>query len=399
MQVHFGDGEVLTRFQDLDEWIAEAERVFGANGQRAFWEYAFGVSKQVWATSIKQRLFPPTRIGDYLNAARNVSLSQIRSLPLAFRSTEALLRRFGLQDNDRFCAFVDEQLLITAQNYAPEVNTLFGATALCYTNYGNYYVMGGMLELIQPFVDYLHAHGGEVKLRHSVTGIVRENEHYILHTKKQGDFKAKYLLSSIPLNNTLPLFTEGLPKNWSKSVLPPERLRGAFSMGIAFKRHRDPDCLHHQIMLDEPLPYVGGNSIFLSLSHPEDSQRCAPDEAVASISTHVFGVEEPVIEDKAILEETIVNILEEKGFLRRENILYQHSSTPQSWEKWTARAHGFVGGYPQYMSIKPWQMKDARLDHQGAYICGDSTYPGQGIPGACLSGVIAVEKMAKDWGF
>ena len=47
-------------------------------------------------------------------------------------------------------------------------------------------------------------------------------------------------------------------------------------------------------------------------------------------------------------------------------------------------------------SIKPWKMKDARLDGHRAYICGDSTYPGQGIPGACLSGIIAVEKMKID---
>ena len=49
-----------------------------------------------------------------------------------------------------------------------------------------------------------------------------------------------------------------------------------------------------------------------------------------------------------------------------------------------------------YMGIKPWRMKDARLDGHGAYICGDSTYPGQGIPGACLSGIIAVEKLMAD---
>jgi phytoene dehydrogenase-like protein len=32
-----------------------------------------------------------------------------------------------------------------------------------------------------------------------------------------------------------------------------------------------------------------------------------------------------------------------------------------------------------------------------AYICGDTTYPGQGIPGAALSGIIAAEKIIADW--
>ncbi|MEM6269025.1 MAG: NAD(P)/FAD-dependent oxidoreductase [Bacteroidota bacterium] len=396
MKVHLKEGKILTRHENLDAWIAEAERHFGPEGQRPFWEYAYRVSQKVWNSSLKQRLFPPTRFGDLLNAARNVSLGQVSTLPLAFRSTERMLKRFGLHRNASFRAFVDEQLLITAQNFAPEVNVLFGATALCYTNYGNYYCVGGMLKLIEPLVQYVTDHGGELKLRHRVTHIHRENGHYRLSTKKHGDFRAKYLLSAIPLNNTLPLFSNGIATKWERSVLPPERLRSAFQMGIAFRRHRDPACIHHQIHLETPLPYINAKSIFLSLSHPDDHARCAPDQTVASVSTHVFGPQDPVIEDKSVLEALVVEELERRGFLKRENILYQHSSTPFAWEKWTARAHGFVGGYPQYMSIKPWQMKDARLDGKGAYICGDSTYPGQGIPGACLSGVIAVEKMAHD---
>lgn len=41
-------------------------------------------------------------------------------------------------------------------------------------------------------------------------------------------------------------------------------------------------------------------------------------------------------------------------------------------------------------------MKDARLDHKGVYVCGDTVYPGQGIVGACLSGIIAAEKLWRD---
>jgi phytoene dehydrogenase-like protein len=82
--------------------------------------------------------------------------------------------------------------------------------------------------------------------------------------------------------------------------------------------------------------------------------------------------------------------------LIREDILYRDSATPGAWTFWTQRAYGMVGGYPQYRAIKPWQMKDARLDHRGAYTCGDSVYPGQGIVGVCLSGIIAANKLVLD---
>ena len=396
MKVHLDDGTVVTRYQDLEEWIQEAERVFGLEGQRSFWQEAYKVSQFVWESSLRQLAFPPTRFRDLVEAAKNVRWDQLRNIQNAFRSTESLLKRHKVHKNRRFRAFVDEQLLITAQNYASEVNVLFGAAALCYTNYGNYYVPGGMYKLVKPIVDYIEDNGGSVDLRTKVERVSNENEHYRVHTRKKGEFKAPYLISAIPLNNTLPLLEQSLQDRYEKKLMPSDMLRSAFQMGIAYKRHCDFETIHHQIHLKDDLPEIGAKSIFLSLSHGDDLERCKPDEVIASISTHVFDPEGTLVERKELIEREIVKVLERKGFLKQENILYQHSSTPGAWQKWTAREWGFVGGYPQYIKIKPWQMKDARLDGKRAYICGDSTYPGQGIPGACLSGIIAVEKMRLD---
>jgi phytoene dehydrogenase-like protein len=398
MKVYLKDGTEITRFEDIEMWISEAERVFGSEGQRPFWEYCWGIAQKVWRTSGQQLHFPPSRWQDLIGMARGFSFGQISLIPKAFSSLESLLNRFGLDQNIRFCEFVDEQLLITAQNDATEVNALFGATALCYTNFGNYYMCGGMMGMVKPFVDYIEAQGGSVLLRHKAMKVVETADGYAVETQKHGTFIGKYLLSAIPLNNTLPMLGAGLQTRWAAATMEPVRLRSAFTMGIAFKRRNAFDCLHHQLHLPEPLPQIGGKSIFVSLSHPEDTQRCKPDECIASISTHIFDPHLQQITDKAAIEAEIIDLLIAKDFLRREDILYLHSSSQKSWEKWTGRAHGFVGGYPQYLDIKPWQMKDARLDGKGAYICGDSTYPGQGIPGACLSGIIAATKMGADHG-
>ncbi len=396
MKVYLKDGTVITRFEDLELWIAEAERVFGVVGQRPFWEYCMGVAQKVWQTSGQQLHFPPSKLADLFGMARGFSFGQISLIPKAFSSLESLLKRFGLHENIRFREFVDEQLLITAQNHASEVNALFGATALCYTNFGNYYMCGGMMGMVKPFVDYIEASGGRVLLRHQATRVVQTADGYAVETQKHGTFTARYFLSAIPLNNTLPMLGDALQQRWESATMAPARLRSAFTMGIAFKRSTVFDCLHHQLYLPEPLPQIGGKSIFVSLSHSDDTTRCKPDECIASISTHIFDPHVQQVTDKAAIEAAIVDLLVSKGFLRKEDILYQHSSSQKSWEKWTGRAYGFVGGYPQYLDIKPWQMKDARLDGKGAYICGDSTYPGQGIPGACLSGIIAAAKMYSD---
>lgn len=398
MKVYLEDGTSITRHEDLEAWITEAERVFGTQGQRQFWEYCMQVANAVWKTSSRQLQFPPSRFTDLLAMGRSFKFDQLQLLPKAFVSMENVLKRFGLSENERFRAFVDEQLLITAQNRASDVNALFGATALCYTNFGNYYLPGGMMGLAKPLVDYVEHNGGQLLLRHQVTACDENAEGYRVSTQKHGDFQCRYFISAIPLDNTLPLLNEKLRTKWHASTLAPDRLRSAFTMGIAFRRKHVPDCLHHQIHLPIPLPQIGSNSIFVSLSHPDDTTRCKPEECIASISTHIFDPHVHQVTDKTAIEYAIIATLVRLGFLEREDILYQHSSSQKSWEKWTKRAYGFVGGYPQYLNIKPWQMKDARLDGKGAYICGDSTYPGQGIPGACLSGIIAVEKLKSDHG-
>jgi phytoene dehydrogenase-like protein len=426
MKVHLRNGQILTRYENLEEWIAEAERVFGKKNQRPFWKFCYKLSQFVWRTSLKQTAFPPTCLQDLWHCAKNASLEQFWYARYAFYTMDWLLRKFGLHTNRDFVEFVDEQLLITAQNHAPEVNLLFGATALCYTNYGNYYVEGGLFNLVNPFLTYLNEHGAAIHLRERVEQIRYDAGKYCIQTDK-GFYTSEYLIAGIPLNNLLDIYAGKHQTKWKSKILPSEKLNSAFQMGVAFwkgeevvgwgrgeqihelaslQENRKIDvwervgkevCLHHQIHLEKPLPTIESASIFVSLSHPDDKTRSDKEGyTVASVSTHLRYPETNIIEDKQLMEDFILQVLEDKGFLKRENIAYYHSSTQKSWAKWTGRKYGFVGGYPQYKNIKPWQMPATRIDGKKAYLCGDTAYPGQGIPGVVLSGIIAFEQLKRD---
>ena len=400
MTIHFPDGERLVRHQNLEKWIVEAEAFFGPQHQRSFWEECFSISEFVWQTSLQQRAFPPSNFRDLLAAARNFRPRQLSFATKAFTSTYDLLKRHNLHLHPRFVSFVNEQLMITAQNVMQEVNVLFGATALCYTNYGNYSLDGGMIKLAEALVGYIEQAGGEVRLRQPVSSVLKRNGKYLVETTFRAEsqqMECDHLVAAIPINNLLDLWQgEAKIDRLRRKTMTSKQLNSAFQVGLAVRRTREFDCLHHQIHLDKPLVQTGSHSIFLSLSHPLDTQRCGPDELVASVSTHVPDPANTRLHDKEVIVNSILETLEQQELIRKEDILFHHSSTPGAWMKWTGRAWGFVGGYPQYMRIKPWQMLDARLDHQGAYLCGDSAYPGQGIPGAVLSGIIAAEKMRLD---
>lgn len=395
MQIRLKNGQQLERFANLEDWIREAERIFGPKGQAAFWRRAYAISQFVWETSLQQQSFPPSSWRDLGPMIKGFRPKQLAFAGLAFRSMKKMLQQYGLDKNPDFIAFVNEQLLITAQNYLEEVNVLFGATALCYTLFGNYYVYGGLYQLVKPFCDYIEAQGGQLHLRRKVEQIERKNGQYILQTN-QGPMAFDRLISGIPINNLLDIWpNKRLHQRYKKRLLQSPQLNSAFQMGIGFKRREDSPVLHHQIHLKQPLSQIGSQSIFLSFSDPIDWYRAPLGQGVASISTHIPDPARRPVKDKAALEEEILKVLDEEGYIAQNQVLYRHSSASSSWESWTQRKFGFVGGYPQFLRIKPWQMLDARLE-KGAYLCGDTAYPGQGIPGVALSGIIAYKKLLLD---
>jgi phytoene dehydrogenase-like protein len=394
MVIHLANGTQVTRYQNLEQWITEAERVFGAENQRGFWQQCYRISNFVWENSLQQLSFPPANLSDLLDIAANVSLKQLRYVPYSFVTMKQLLQQHNLWNNNRFVDFVNEQLIISAQNYAAEVNVLFGAAALCYTNYTNHYIPGGNAQLVKPFVDFICEHKGELVLRERVIGVSRQKDFYLVDTNKS-TYTCRKIIAAIPLNNVVDIFDEELTQSHSKKVLPPEQLYSAYQLNIAAKRVRTYKAIHQQIHLYAPLPGIDAATVFLSLSHPHDELRCKENELIASVTTHIRHPHQ-FKADKAAIDEAVLNLLHQKELIRKEEIIYRHSSVASDWEKWTCRKYGFVGGYPQYNNIKPWQMPEARLDKQGAYLCGDSAYPGQGIPGVTLSGIIAAHKLLKD---
>jgi C-3',4' desaturase CrtD len=397
MQVHLPNGQSITRYGRLEDWIQEAERVFGPTNQRSFWEHCYRISRQVWRTSLEQRSFPFSNLRDLWQAALQVRPRQIGLLPGAFRTMEDTLRRYSLLDNKVFVDFVNEQLLITAQNHLHEVNELFGATALCYTLFGNYYLEGGMITLARALEQYLLANGSIINYRHDVKAVRSLADGYEVHCMA-GTYRSRFVVSGIPLNDSHTLFEDIKIKQRIKPyLLPAEKLNGAFTMALGLEHvPASASILHHQVHVPGGLPIIGSKSFFISFSQATDRYRAAEGRGVAAISTHVANPPANWISNKRLIEEAIIDRLDQIGLLEREQILYRDSATPGAWQFWTQRAYGMVGGYPQYRGIKPWQMKDARLDHKGAYTCGDTVYPGQGIPGVCLSGIIAAHKLIQD---
>lgn len=134
---------------------------------------------------ITQKSLFPTAEYNRLGKTGDLKFSlDVWVLPYAIQSVEDVMKKFGV-DTPKFRRFVDEQLMITAQSKAEGTPFLFGAAGLTYTNYSNFYVPGGLLEMINSIRSFIQEKGGALHTREAVTHLSKKEEEFIIQTKKE----------------------------------------------------------------------------------------------------------------------------------------------------------------------------------------------------------------------
>jgi C-3',4' desaturase CrtD len=397
----------IHRYTDREQALHALIQVYGqAEKQRKLWSHLWALDELVWQASGRNLRFPPQALGDYVQLLQQNDPRNLPRLRWAFVSTAQQLHRLGL--SAQFRRYVDAQLLITAQSPATGVPLLFAAPALCYTQSPNYYVPGGMWKLAQQLVGYLAHRQGQVQLRQQVVAIAPRQGHWQLHTRGVGGrhqvLQARRILSSLPIWN-LPSLLPEAHRGWAAALAASEpHYWAAYTLGLVVEDKLPADlALHHQLILAEPLPHTGSHTLFASLSMRGDLERAPEGQRVIALSTHTRAADWQGLDPatyqarKTELCNAILQALRSTlPGLAEACVVQQTASSPLSWEKWTYRHQGTVGGLPQRMdrSLLAWQGCTTPLP--GLYLCGDTVYPGQGIPGVVLGGIIAARRILEE---
>jgi len=402
MAVHQGEHQI-TRWKDEEQWIAEASRVFGnPRGQRSFWELAGRLSKKVWKLSGENHYFPPTSVQDMLTLVKPSNLAYLPDLRFALESVAEIARRYDIYTTS-FRQFLDEQLMITAQATAEETPFLFGAPALTYTNSANFYVPGGLLEMIRVFEDYIKKKGGHISCKEAVTGLHKQKDIYQIQTQKH-IYKSPVVISNIPIWNMSEIATSDIKTYYNKLSEKYSRAWGAITMGVVTDNPYPSDLpLHNQLLLpnERQMPFTDANSIFVSMSHPKDKRRSPANKRILNVSCHTpaeqwFHLNGEYEYRKSELKSYILQTLKRHlpGFNKAE-IEHAFLSTPVTWQNWVYRKYGRVGGLPQSMGKSLLDWPSSATPFEGLLQCGDTVFPGQGIPGVTLSGINAYHRATK----
>jgi phytoene dehydrogenase-like protein len=148
--------------------------------------------------------------------------------------------------------------------------------------------------------------------------------------------------------------------------------------------------LHHQVIVREPLGE--GNTAFISLSPEWDEGRGPQGNRAVTISTHtqlgpwwrLFATDRVAYEErKTAYAEALLSAATRAlpSLVARAELMLP--GTPVTFQRFTRRTEGWVGGFPQTHLFRAWAPRLAdRL-----WMVGDSIFPGQSTAAVALGGL------------
>ncbi len=381
-------------------------------GTSEFWKEQHNIAELAWKMSAQGLPFPPTDIRELLQLAKVGLMNfprDLQMIPFALSSVYQWISRKGLGDNKAFVRFLDGQLLISAQTTTPHVNALYGATALDLSRQGVFHVEGGIGGLSEQLADKLKEFGGEILYRHSVSRIAIDNGRatgvYITRGKRNP--QERFIEADFVIANTTPwslddLLGDDSPQNLKRETKRRDLTQGAFVLHVGVKNDalaKDVDD-HHQVIVDMDGSLGEGRSIFVSMSPEWDSSRAPEGYRAVTVSTHTQVQQwwdllqsdtNAYAERKQAYAERMIDAIDTAvpGFKVGAEVILP--GTPVTYQFYTQRHMGMVGGFPQTSLFKA---RGPKTGIPNVRLVGDSIFPGQSTAGVTL-GAIRVANQVK----
>jgi phytoene dehydrogenase-like protein len=186
-------------------------------------------------------------------------------------------------------AFVDAQLLITAQADAASTDLAYGATALDIAREGTFHLPGGVAAISVALARAIRRAGGQIAYGTAAAGFIVERRRVCGVRLADGEMlRAPAVIAAIPLLDVRRLLGSAAAAALDRRLAALPQHWGAFMVYAGLPAGVVPDdcALHHQLVFDPEAPLGEGNSVFLSFSAAGEAQRARSGGRAVTISTH-----------------------------------------------------------------------------------------------------------------
>lgn len=402
------DGEVLPGYQawlpdrvvrlyrDHAAWNVERLRVCGASPNHLlFWQWMDTLTAVFWRASRQGIQLPLRGLGDFVRAITNLGL---RNVPLVRYLSWTLgdaLRHCRLRDElplTGLLAMLVEDTVHAKIDEAPLINSALGITI---RGAGLTRVRGGMYGFWRRFSQHFRHLGGVLRVGCPVERVVRtRGQDGFLVVTRHGSFRARQVISALPISLTARLSPPEVAKRLLSFLERDARSQGGaivVFLGVPESEIEGQEFTHHQLLQDYQKPLGNGNNMFISVSAPGDIESAPAGCRSVMISTHCNLEDWNGLQNEEYVRCKANNRDRLLKFARRvypnlgRRPLVQEIGTPRTFERFTRRPLGAVGGVRQTLGNSNARAVPYDIGVPGFWLCGDTTWPGLGTV-ACVLG-------------
>ncbi len=378
--------------RDRDEFIERWCAMPGAptEGIREFYALQKRIADTLWELFDEPELLPPFKASSLLSHIRR-SPKYLPLLPWIGQPLQAALNRFGLTEFEPLRAFLDAVCQITIQCSAAEAETPFALGAMDYFFRGTGHVKGGIGHLAWAISNTIEDLGGDVRYGDGVRALIYDDGSWLIRTRK-GDTRARSVVSNL-LPSTTQQLVSGIPMRDHGLQKRVEDGWGACMLYLAVPADicDRADAHHWQLIADSDKPFLSGNHVFVSISGTNEDR--GPDGMrTVTVSTHVpmapyvNGTPESQASYIDATQTTMKDTLNQylPGWLERAELVM--TGSPRTFERFTRRGNGYVGGVPRVAGLHHYLSLVPRPHAPDLYLVGDSVFPGQSTLATAIGG-------------
>ncbi len=394
-------------FYDPLKW--KEERIKQFPGSERFWSVCSALHQSNWSFVAKNPVLPVQNTWDAIQLLKALRPSTFLSTFFTPMSIGTLLKICGCAKDRRLKKFLDLQLKLYSQEPADTTAVLYGSTVLQMSQFplGLRHLEGSMQKLSDQLTSVFIRDGGQLFLSHRVKKLsknLNDSMWRVEGTDLKGvsfDLTASDVVCTLPPQALIELSPvgSGIPNFYRRRIQRLSKPSGAVVLYSAVERCSLPEnCpLHIQLNSKDP------GSLFISISCEKDGR--APDGQATLIASFFALTEdwnslsrEAYDRKKEITLSKMINTLNTYFGFSDSDWLHKELATPKSFQRWTGRPDGIVGGLGQHpLRFGPFGLP-SRTPVQGLWICGDSIYPGEGTAGVSQSALMVTRQLLANKG-
>lgn len=361
-------------------------------GIRRFFTVQQRIADALWPVLDDAARLPPLTAAGLGFHARRAH----RYLPLASwvgRPALALARECGVADFRPMRLWMDALSQITVQADMATAEAPFALSTLDYCFRGAGHVHGGIGALAEAMVGAIRGLGGGVHMPCRVRRLERRPDGWLVHHRDGTTHARSVVANLIPTALAALLDPEDRPARLAAAAADEARSWGAVMLYLQLRPDAAvPAAPHHvELVADPTAPLVAGNHVFCSISGA-DEDRAPGGRRVATVSTHLdlTGLRDAPPAERAArvaaVQARMRQTLDALAPAVGDAIVRVDPASPRTFERFTRRTEGRVGGTPRTVGLHHYAAVLPRPVQRGLWCVGDAAFPGQSTLATALGG-------------